>query len=253
MKAGYVSAIIGGSRGIGRALARRLAARGGHVVVIGRDASRLEAALRELEELGPERRHAALALNIAVPEDIRALAEACAERYGRIDLLIVSALDVGYEGLPPRTANLPLSAWQRSLDINLHGVFLANLAVLPMMLAQGEGEIINVCSSTTPHGLSGRALAPAYSASKFAVAEFSRQLATEVAEHGIRVSALFPGPVETPLIENTGLSAPFGGKIAAENFAETVIRLIEAQGRDAAPDPHILPMRTATGAGATAP
>ena len=253
MKAGHVSAIVGGSRGIGRALARRLAARGGHVVAVGRDAARLQAALRELEELGPEARHAALALDIAVPGDMRALAEACAERYGRIDLLIVSALDVGYEGLPPRTADLPLSAWQRSLDINLHGVFLANVAVLPMMLAQGEGQIINMCSSTTPHGLSGTALAPAYSASKFGVAEFSRQLATEVAEHGIRVSALFPGPVETPLIENTGLSAPFGGKIAAENFAETVIRLIGAQGHDAALDPHILPMRISLEAGATPP
>lgn len=243
MRHGHVSAVVGGSRGIGRALARRLAAEGGHVVVAGRDAARLDATLDEMRELGPQGRHAALALDIARPEDMQALAAACADRYGRLDLLVVSVLAAGYDGLPPATRDLPLAAWQRSLDVNLNGVFLANRAVLSMMLAQRDGEIVNICSSTTPHGLSGRALAPAYSASKFAVAEFTRMLAAEVAEEGVRVSALFPGPVETPLIENTVLSAMFGGRIDADNFAEAVLELLQASQAAHAVDPHILPMR----------
>jgi 3-oxoacyl-[acyl-carrier protein] reductase len=245
MRAGHVSAVVGGSRGIGRALAKRLAARGGHVVVVGRDRERVDATWRELVELGPDGRHMALSLDVASPQDMQRLAAVCSDEYGRVDLLVVSALTAGYEGLPPATRDLPLAAWQRSLDVNLNGVFLANRAVLPMMLAQGEGEIVNVCSSTTPHGLAGRALAPAYSAAKFAVAEFSRMLAAEVANEGVRVTALFPGPVETPLIENTVLSALFGGRVGAENFADAVLGLIEASGDAFAVDPHILPMRVA--------
>ncbi|HWT31507.1 MAG TPA: SDR family oxidoreductase [Propylenella sp.] len=244
MKAGHVSVLVGGSRGIGRALARQLAARGGDVIVVGRDAERLASALRELQEVWPDGRHAALRLDISDPDDMQALAAECEQRYGRVDLLVVSALVAGYEGLPPATRDLSLAEWQRSIDVNLNGVFLANRALLPLMLARGDGEIVNICSSTTPHGLSGRALAPAYSASKFAVAEFSRLLASDLADEGIRVHALFPGPVETPLIENTVLSANFGGRIDADNFAVAVLDLLSASRDAAVVDAHILPMRT---------
>ena len=243
MRAGHVSVLVGGSRGIGRALARQLAIRGGDVVVVGRDPERLDRVLRELRDVGPEGRHASLALNIAIPGDMEALAAGCRQRYGRVDLLVVSALVAGYEGLPPPTRDLSLAEWQRSIDVNLNGVFIANRALLPLMLDQGDGDIINVCSSTTPHGLCGKALAPAYSASKFAVAELSRVLASEVAGHGIRVQALFPGPVETPLIENTVLSANFGGRVDADNFAVAVLDLLIASRDAAVIDPHILPMR----------
>jgi 3-oxoacyl-[acyl-carrier protein] reductase len=113
------------------------------------------------------------------------------------------------------------------------------------MFAQGEGDIINICSSTTPRGLAGRALAPAYSASKFAVAAFSRCLAAEVAAAGIRVHAIFPGPVETPLIENTVLSAMFGGRVGAANFADAVLDLLDASTDAILSEPHVLPMRGA--------
>jgi 3-oxoacyl-[acyl-carrier protein] reductase len=243
MRPGHVSVVIGGSRGIGRALACRLAAAGGDVLVVGRNAARLDAALSDIRQRGERGRHAAFAFDISVPHDMRALAASCADKYGRIDLLVVSVLAAGYQGLPPATRDLTLQAWQRSLDVNLNGVFLANRAMLPLMIAEGAGDIVNICSSTTPHGLAGRALAPAYSAAKFAVAEFSRTLAAEVEEDGIRVMALFPGPVDTPLIEDTVLSAMFGGRIDPSNFADAVVELLQSPiGADAI-DPYFLPMR----------
>ena len=161
--------------------------------------------------------------------------------YGAVDLLVVSVVAVGYEGLPPATRDLPLAAWQQAIDVNLHGPFLANRAFLPMMMASGEGDILNICSSTTPRGLRGTALAPGYSASKFAVAAFTRSLAEEAAEYGVRVNALFPGPVEAPLIAGTALARPFGGSMTPDSFAEAVIELLRMDGA-AMPDPHILPL-----------
>ena len=158
----------------------------------------------------------------------------------------MSAAVAGYESdqtrLPPATRDLPLAAWQRAVDVNLHGPFLASRAFLPMMIARCEGDILNICSSTTPRGLRGTALAPGYSATKFAVAALTRVLAEEAAEYGIRVNAVFPGPVDAPLIEGTMLAKPFGGSMTADNFAEAVINLLRFRGASAAPEPHFLPM-----------
>ncbi len=248
MRPGHVSVIAGASQGIGRALGRALAQRGGCVVAVARNRDALAATLAELQECGPNGDHRVFALDVSVADAMQELAAECARHYSAVDLLVVSAVAAGYEGessrLPPATRDLPLAAWQRAIDVNLHGPFLANRAFLPMMMARGDGDILNICSSTTPHGLRGTALAPGYSASKFAVAAFTRALAEEVAEYGVRVNALFPGPVEVPLIAGTTLARPFGGSITADNFAEAVINLLRASDGARAPDPHILPLPT---------
>ena len=241
MRAGHVSVVVGASQGIGRALGRALAKRGGSVVAVARNRDRLAAALTELREWGPGGQHRMYPADVSVPEDMRLLAAECAAQYGAIDLLVVSVVAAGYEGLPPATRDLPLAAWQRAINVNLHGPFLANRAFLPMMMARGEGDILNICSSTTPRGLRGTALAPGYSASKFAVAAFTRSLAEEAAEYGVRVNALFPGPVEAPLIAGTALARPFGGSMTPDSFAEAAIELLRMDGA-AIPDPHILPL-----------
>lgn len=251
MRSGHVSVIVGGSQGIGRALGRALARRGGSVAVAARRRDRLEATLAELRESGRGGDHRAFALDVSVPDDMTRLAADCAEHYGAVDLLVVSVVVAGYEDetgrLPPATRDLPLVAWQRAIDVNLHGPFLANRAFLPMMTARGDGDILNVCSSTTPHGLRGTALAPGYSASKFALAAFTRTLADEAAEFGVRVNALFPGPVEAPLIAQTALARPFGGSVSPDNFAEAVLHLLEMSAGAHIPDPHILPLPTRRG------
>jgi len=244
MRQGHVSIIVGGSRGIGRATARALAARGGNVFVIGRNRERIDTTLEDLKDLGAGR-HIGGVFDAAVPGDMSRMAAVCAETYGRIDLLIFSAVVSGYEeigGLPPQVLDLPLVAWRRALDVNLHGVFLANQAVLPMMIQQGEGDIINIGSALTRHGMRGRAHAASYSATKYALAAFTDCLASEASEHGVRVNAIFPGTVATPLIDRTALASAFGGQITAEHFAQALVRLLEFPFDCVPVDPYILPM-----------
>lgn len=244
MRPGHVSVITGGSSGIGRGIAEALAARGGSVLIIGRDAGRLDETLASLKALGPGD-HRTLAMDVGTPEDFAALETALAA-YGRCDLLVASAAlgegPAGGDRLPKATRDLPLSTFQRVIDVNLNGVFLAVKAVLPLMMAAGDGDIAAVSSSTGPRGLRGRPMAPAYCSSKFALAAMFRTLAEEMFEHGVRVHTLFPGPIDTPLIADTMLHAPYGGRITAENFATTVLDLIELNRNAIFAEPFVLPV-----------
>jgi NAD(P)-dependent dehydrogenase (short-subunit alcohol dehydrogenase family) len=244
MKQGHVSIIAGGSRGIGQSVARALAARGGNVFVIGRNRQRVEETVKHLAALGMGQ-HFGLVLDVSNPDDMAEMAASCAERFGRIDLLVFCAAVSGYEDItkiPPQVLDLPLAAWCKALDVNLHGAFLANRAVLPLMIRQGEGNIINISSALTPRGLRGRAHAAAYSATKFALAAFTHSLASEVSEHGIRVNVVFPGAVSTPLIEGTTLAREFGSSMTSEHFAQALVRLLDFPIDCVPVEPYVLPM-----------
>jgi NAD(P)-dependent dehydrogenase (short-subunit alcohol dehydrogenase family) len=240
---GKVCIVTGASSGIGQSLAVAMARRGDLVLAIGRSADRLAETAAMLAEAGPAA-HRTLQLDVASEPDMARL-RSLVEGYGRADVLVASAAvgrGLGGRALPWPTAELPVKDWQAMVDVNLHGVFLANMAVLPVMQAQGNGDIVNICSSTTPRGLRGTALAPGYAATKFALAEMGRVLAHEVAEDGVRVRTIFPGPVETPLIKDTLLDGPFGGRISDASFAEAVLGLLDL-GRDGVlVDPHVLPV-----------
>jgi len=249
-----VAIVTGGSSGIGRAVGIALAEQGFHIAVVGRTPRFVEAAVRELDsDWAPDgvRAHLGLVLDVAVEEHMQRMAAETMDEFGRIDLLVASA-GVGKKAgsgrvLPYSSAALPKDEWEAVIGVNLTGTFLANRAVLPAMMAQGCGHIINICSSTTPRGLRGTPFAPAYSASKFGVVGLTESLAAEVESQGIRVQAVFPGPVDTPLVDNTRLAQPFGGAIAAENFAAAVMYLV-AQPTDATiVHPHVIPFRGAFG------
>lgn len=243
---GHVSVVTGGSRGIGAALARLAARRGSTVLLVGRDTARLDALRAELGTLNAAD-HRTLAVDLGGPDAGAALTDALAG-FGRADLLIASAAlgegPASGERLARPTRDLALATFQRVIDVNLHGVFLAVQAVLPFMRAQGAGDIVAVGSSTTPGGLRGRPMAPAYCASKFALGAFMRTLAAEVGPEGVRVHSLYPGPVETPLIADTMLHQPFGGQMTPESFAETVLDLVALGAGFDWFDPHILPLPT---------
>ena len=248
MRQGHVSIIVGGSRGIGQAVARALAARGGNVFVIGRDRQRVDETVNALA--APRMaQHLGCVLDVSDPDDMSAMAALCAEKFGRVDLLVFSAAVSGFEDItkiPPQILDLPLAAWRKALDVNLNGAFLSNRAVLPLMIRQGEGDILNIGSALTPRGMRGRAHAAAYSATKFALAAFTHCLSAEVIEHGIRVNVVFPGPISTPLIEGTTLAGEFGGQMTAEHFAQALVHLLEFPVDCVAADPHILPMMGGT-------
>lgn len=244
MRPGHVSIIVGGSRGIGQAVARALAARGGSVFVIGRNRQRVDEAVSSLPTLGSAW-HLGCVLDVADADAMAAMAATCADTFGRVDLLVFSAAVSGLEDIskiPLQILDLPLAAWRKALDVNLNGAFLANKAVLPLMIKQGEGDILNIGSALTPRGMRGRAHAAAYSATKFALAAFTHCLAAEVSARGVRVNVVFPGPIHTPLIEGTALARDFGGKISAEHFAQNMLRLLEFPADCSAADPYIMPM-----------
>ncbi|KHQ51854.1 MULTISPECIES: SDR family NAD(P)-dependent oxidoreductase [Mameliella] len=186
-----VALITGASRGIGRASALRLARAGMNVLLHGTDTAKLEELAQEVTANGAQA--AILAGDVADPKTASRAVEATLARFGRIDVLVNNA------GINTRSSTLemPLDDWQRVMDVNLNGTLHFCRAVLPTMIAQGRGSIVNVSSTTakTPH----RNAAPAYGASKAAVNYLTMHLAQEMAPNGIRVNAVCPGPVETDM------------------------------------------------------
>ncbi len=204
---GQAAIVTGASRGIGRAAARRLADAGAGVIVHATDRGRLAAVLAEIGECGG--RAFAVAGDIADPGVAALLAETAREQFGRIDILVNNA------GINLRSATLEMALddWQRVLDVNLNGTLHACRSVLPGMIAQGGGRIVNVSSTAakTPH----RNAAPAYGASKAAVNYLTMHLAREMAAHNIRVNAVCPGPVETDMTSewDEGYRARVSGQV----------------------------------------
>jgi 3-oxoacyl-[acyl-carrier protein] reductase len=185
---GRVIIVTGGSRGIGRAIAVRLAAEGARVAIIARHREPCEAAAGSIAAWGG----CAVALPADVSDEaqVARMAAQAEARWGRVDGL-VNAAGVGLLARLPETT---LALWQRSLDVNLTGTFLCCRAVWEAMARQGHGSILNIASSAVnvPHpGWS------AYCASKAGVVALTRVLAQEGHSLGIRVNALLPSATAT--------------------------------------------------------
>jgi 3-oxoacyl-[acyl-carrier protein] reductase len=188
--AGKVAIVTGGNRGIGLAIARLLAEDGASVVVSGRDAARLEAAVKELESLG------ALAMSVAADaakrEDADRLVEATRERFGRIDVLVNNA-GITRDQLLVRMKD---DDWDQVLDTNLRGVFLMTRAVGKVMMRQKSGRIINIASTAGAMGNPGQVN---YSAAKAGVIGLTKAAGRELAHWNILVNAVAPGLIETDM------------------------------------------------------
>ncbi len=188
--AGRVALVTGGNRGIGLAIARLLAEDGASVVVSGRDAARLDTAVKELETLG------ASALGVAADatkrEDADRLVEATRERFGRIDVLVNNA-GITRDQLLVRMKD---DDWDQVLDTNLRGVFLMTRGVGKVMMRQKSGRIINIASTAGAMGNPGQVN---YSAAKAGVIGLTKAAARELAHWNILVNAVAPGLIETDM------------------------------------------------------
>jgi 3-oxoacyl-[acyl-carrier protein] reductase len=188
--AGRVALVTGGSRGIGLAIARLLAEDGASVVVSGRDAGRLDAAVKELESLGAP--VLGVAADAAKREDCDRLVEAAKERFGRIDVLVNNA-GITRDQLLVRMKD---DDWDQVLDVNLRGVFLMTRAAGKVMMRQKSGRIINIASTAGAMGSAGQVN---YSAAKAGVIGLTKAAARELAHWNILVNAVAPGLIETEM------------------------------------------------------
>lgn len=184
--------ITGGSRGLGFALATELASHGARLILAARDFAELERAKARLVETGNIVPHNVFiqAADVSIPEDVRDLVEVGTAHFGQIDVLVNNAGIILVGPLESQT----LQSFQQAMDINFYGALHTTLAVLPQMLARGDGAIVNIASiggkMAFPH------LLP-YVASKFALTGWSQGLRAELAQKGIRVTTVTPGIMRT--------------------------------------------------------
>ncbi|MBI1736620.1 MAG: 3-oxoacyl-[acyl-carrier-protein] reductase [Candidatus Rokubacteria bacterium] len=187
---GRVAIVTGGSRGIGYAIAARLADDGASVVVSARDAERLERAVKELEARGAQA--LGVVADAAKREDADRLADAAKQRFGRVDVLVNNA-GITRDALFIRMKD---DDWDSVLDVNLRGPFLLTRAVAKMMVRQKSGRVIHITSTAGAMGNAGQAN---YSAAKAGLIGFTKALARELAHWSITVNAVAPGLIETDL------------------------------------------------------
>ncbi|MGI8448919.1 MAG: SDR family NAD(P)-dependent oxidoreductase [Streptosporangiaceae bacterium] len=206
--------ISGGSSGIGKATARRFLEEGASVFLCGLDSEEVDAAVAELQEFGTA---SGLPADVSREDDVSRLVDSAGEALGGIDVLINNA---GIAWREPFLSITP-SHWDRVITVNLRGMFLVAQAAARVMVDQGGGGVIVNMSST--NGLGGEADYAHYNASKGGALLLTKTMAVELGQYGIRVNALCPGYIETPL--NAAISADLGGDQFAGLYADANIPL----------------------------
>jgi len=187
---GKVALVTGAGRGIGKAISLMLAQSSCRVILAARTRAQLEQVHREICDRGGEA--LAVAADLTRDEDIQQLVET-SRSWGAVDILINNA---GWGKRAPVVKG-NIDDWDRTFRVNLRAPMLLAKLFLPAMIAKGEGAVINIGSVS---GKTGEANGAAYAASKFGLIGFTQSLYEEVREHGIKVSVILPGFVDTPLI-----------------------------------------------------
>ncbi len=240
--AGKVAIVTGGTGGIGAATCRCLAGAGASVIVVDRSRDTVDALQQELSAaLVDGQQVVGLALDVTSEADMEEMARQAGEQFGRIDFLVTCAGILRAPGtLPKPMIQVDSPEWDIVINVNLKGVFLSNKAVLPAMMAQREGCIINLASTS---GRQGKAHDSAYCASKFGVIGLSESLAEEVRPYGIKVQTVLPDAVDTPLWEQNGPIKPEHA-LAADRVGELILTMAMLPADTILVAPVIAPFRT---------
>jgi NAD(P)-dependent dehydrogenase (short-subunit alcohol dehydrogenase family) len=225
---GKVAVVTGGSAGIGRATALAFAREGVNVAVADVDLDGGEKTAAELTESGVD----ALFVHTDVSDasSVANLMRSTVERFGRLDFAFNNA---GIEGVQAQTADCTIENWNRTIAVNLTGVFLCMREEIPRMLETGGGAIVN---NSSVAGLVGFAGIPAYAASKHGILGLTKTAALEYATQGVRVNAVCPGVIDTEMItrftngdaaiaEQLTQTEPVGRLGAATEIASSVVWL----------------------------
>lgn len=185
---GRTAVVTGGGSGLGTAIARSLHAAGAHVVVVGRDAAKLD---RVAADLGSRAR--GISCDVSDPASVDALREQLAGT--DVSILVNNA---GIPGPVAALTDIDVADWDEVFAVNVRGTFLLCKALLPGMVERGDGDVINVASVSGKRPLAHRT---PYCASKMAAIGLTSTLAFEVGPAGVRVNSLSPGPVQGPRME----------------------------------------------------
>jgi 3-oxoacyl-[acyl-carrier protein] reductase len=192
-----VAIVTGAARGIGFAAADLLSNLGARVLLQDMDAEKLRQATLDLKSR--EREVLACAGDVSREEDVQWATDFTLQAWGRIDILVNNA---GIGGVGKQILDLTVAEWQRMIDVDLTAIFLFCRAVLPQMIQQQRGGIINIASITAQRGIAG---STHYAAAKSGVIGFSKSLAQEVAAHHINVNVVSPGLVDTEMSRARGI------------------------------------------------
>jgi len=214
-----VCVVTGGGRGIGQALATRFAAEGARAVII--------ADLALSQDQG-------IACDVSKEDEVARLVETVISRHGRIDLFCSNAGIIERSGL-----DAPLEAWRHTLDVNFMAHLYAARAVVPHMLAQGGGYLLQTASAA---GLLMQVDSATYTVSKHAAVAFAEWLSVNYHDRGIRVSCLCPQGVRTPMLlgpSGDRKSFLLEGSVSAETVAECCVRAIESETFLVLPHPEV--------------
>lgn len=187
---GRIALITGSSQGIGFALARGLAEHGATVIINGRDRGKVDQAVTLLEDDG--HKVFASAFDVTNAAEVRAAIELIEEEIGALDILVNNA---GMQYRAP-LEDFPIEKWQQLLETNISSAFYVGQAAARHMIARGRGKIINIASVQSE--LARPSIAP-YTATKGAIRNLTRGMATDWARHGLQVNAIAPGYFKTPL------------------------------------------------------
>jgi 3-oxoacyl-[acyl-carrier protein] reductase len=220
---GKTALITGAGRGIGRAAAIALAKEGVHIGLLGRTIENLEKVADELSQY--EVNVSAAAADVTDLEAVSHAVEHIKSDLGSVDILINNAGIAKFGGF----LELSPAEWESIIQVNLMGVYNVTRAVLPEMIEQKSGDIINIASTA---GQKGAPVTSAYSASKFAVLGLTESLMLEVRKHNIRVSALTPSTVATDLAIETNLTDGNPEKVMQpEDLAEFMVAQLKLNPR----------------------
>jgi NADP-dependent 3-hydroxy acid dehydrogenase YdfG len=229
-----IAVVTGAGSGIGAEVARQLAEAGFQVVAIGRR----EEKLRETASFDSQRIHVQ-PLDVGDRVAVDSMIQAVVNQHGRIDVLVNCA---GTNTVDRASASVSLAEWERILHVNVTGAFNCIQAVIPQMRSQGAGTIVNISS------VAGRRAIPlggvAYNASKFAMTALGTTVGEEEKDHGIRVTNIYPGEVETPILDArpVPVSAEHRARILQpEDVAQAVILACSLPPRARIPELVIVP------------
>ncbi|HVY43760.1 MAG TPA: glucose 1-dehydrogenase [Hyphomicrobiaceae bacterium] len=197
--------VTGGGSGIGREVAWAFGAEGAHVAVADIDQRAAERTVQEIRDRGGSAQ--AFALDVTDAKAVSAFVESAVSRLGRADILVNSA---GVREIRP-VLELPLEEWNRVMAVNITGVFLCSQAFARHLVGAGKrGAIVNLASTLGVVAAPNRA---AYTASKHAVVGLTKEMAMELGEKGVRVNAVGPGVIRTPLTERYFQDAEYAQRV----------------------------------------